>query len=336
MSTLALHNSGKGFTRKLSTFEQLRRFILAMYYRLAAMLLVFFFSSLSTQAAEVTLNRIVAVVNGEMITLHELRMHTASEMAHRGMDPNAPQVEELQREVLDSLINDSLIRQEARRYNVSISHAEAREEVNNIVARTGRTLAHFEAEMKAHGITMEMYTERVQNNLLRMRMSNFMVDRKVFVTSEEISNFYAENREMFQGERTADFSVIVLPERADVQGIYRQITAGTLSFEDAARRYSVEHNAQDGGLIRGVPYARLPPEMQNLLSSLSNGEISRLLRTTGGFYVFRRDAINEARPLTLQEARPHIEEILLAPLREERAREYLQQLRSKAVIDIRL
>jgi peptidyl-prolyl cis-trans isomerase SurA len=307
-----------------------------MRYRLTAVLLVLLFTGLSAQAAELTVNKIVAVVNGEMITLHELRMHTASEIARRKMAPKDPKIEELQRETLDSLINDILIRQEARRFKVSISDAEFKEEMDRSIARTGRTPGQFEAELKTQGITMEMYRERMRNNMLSMRMANFMVDRKVFVTPEEIADYYNNNRNAFQGERTADFSVIMLPERVDVQGIYKQIRAGSISFEDAARKHSAEGNAQDGGLVHGVPYDRLPPEMQKLLSSLSDGGISQLLRTQGGFYVFRRDAIHEARPLSLQEARPHIEEILLAPLREERAKEYIRQLRSKAVIDIRI
>ena len=304
--------------------------------RLAAVLLVFLFTGLSAQAAEVTVNKIVAVVNGEMITLHELRMHTAAEMSRQRVAPGSPEADALEREVLDSLINDILIRQEAGRFKVTISEADARQEVSNAIARTGRTPSQFEADLRSQGLTMEMYNERVRNNMLRMRMSNYMVDRRVFVTAEEIAEFFENNQEMFQGERTADFSVILLPENIDVQGIHRQIRNGTLSFEDAARRHSLEGNAQEGGVIRGVPYDRLPPEMQRLLSSLADGGVSQLLRTSGGFYVFRRDAINEAVPLSFQEARPFIEEILLAPLREERAKAYVQQLRSRAVINIRM
>lgn len=309
---------------------------MSICYRFTAAVLCLFFLNSAVQAAELTVNKIAAVVNGEMITLHDLRMHTAAEMQRRRMDPKSAEVESLRREVLDSLINDILIRQEAKRYKVSVSDAEAREDVNRTIARMGKTPAEFEAELKKQGLTMDMYTERMRNNMLRARMANFMVDRKVFVTPDEVSEYYAKNREKFQGEKTADFSVILLPENADVQGIYKRIKSGGISFADAARQYSSDRNAQDGGRVVGLPYDRLPPEMQKLLSSLSDGGISQPLRTKGGFYVFKRDAIKEARPLTFEEAKPHIEEMLLAPLREERAKDYIQQLRSKAVIDIRL
>ena len=309
---------------------------MSRWYRFAAALLVLLFTGVSVQADEITVNKIAAVVNGEMITLHELRMHTAAEMARRRMDPKDPKIETLRREVLESLINDILLRQEAKRYKVSVSDAEAREETNKAIARTGKTTAQFEAELKAQGIGIEMYTERMRNNMLRSRMANYMVDRKIFVTPDEVADYYAKHPDKFRGEKNVDFAVIMLPENMNAQDIYKQIKTGTISFEDAARKYSADRNAQDGGRVRGVPYDRLPPEMQKLLSSLSNGGLSQLLRTKGGFYLFRRDAMNDAKPLSLQEAKPYIEEILLAPLREERAKEYLQQLRSKAVIDIRL
>ena len=52
--------------------------------------------------------------------------------------------------------------------------------------------------------------------------------------------------------------------------------------------------------------------------------------------IIRRDGMSEGKPLTLQEATPKIEEIIRAPRLEERFKEYTSQLRSKAVIDIRM
>lgn len=305
-------------------------------YRFAAALLFFLYTFTSVHAAELTVNKIAAVVNGEMITLHELRMHTAAEMARRRMPPDDPRAGEVRQEILDSLINDILIRQEAKKYKVSVSEKEAQEETKKAIARTGMRQADFEAELKRQGLTLEMYTERLSNNMIRQRMSNYMIDRKIFVTPEEIEAHYHKNRDKFAGEKTANFSIIMLPEKLDAQGIYKQVKAGDLKFEDAARQYSAERSAEDGGRVTGVPFDRLPPEMQKLLSSLTDGGISPLLRTQGGFVVIRRDVLNDPKPLTLQEATPRIEEILLAPLREERFKDYTSQLRSRAVIDIRI
>lgn len=287
-------------------------------------------------AAEITVNKIAAVVNGEMITLHDLRLHVTAEMARRRMPANDPKVEELQKHVLDSMINDILMRQEAKRFQITIGKSELDEEVRRMVSRSGRSAAQYEEDLKREGVSMDMFRDRIRDSMLRQRIASFMVQRRVFVTAEEVSAYYHNNPEKFKGERTIDFSVIMIPENLDAQRIYQDIKSGRTTFEDAARKYSADRSAQDGGLVSGVPWEKLPVEMKKLLSSLKDGSLSQLFKTRGGFIMFRRGTINEARPLTFEEARPRIEEELRAPLLEERFNEYIAQLRGKAVIDIRI
>ena len=274
-------------------------------------------------------------MNGEMITLHELKMHVAAELARRRMKPDAPGAASMQSDVLDSLINDILIRQEAKRFKVTVGDADVEAEIKNAITRSGIPADKFEPELKRQGISMDMYRERIRNNLLRQRISSYIVQRKVFVTEEEVADYYHSHRAEFSGERIADFSILLLPEKLDAQNIYKQVSSGKISFEDAARQYSADRSAAEGGRVGGAPFDRLPPEMQKLLSSLHDGKLSPLLRTQGGYVVIRRNNIVEARPLTLQEAKPRIEETLLAPLLEERFKDYISQLRGKAVIDVR-
>lgn len=291
----------------------------------------------TAQAAELTVNKIAAVVNGEMITMHELRRHTAVEMARRNIPlKDEAKMETIQREVLDSMINDILIRQEAKRFKVSVSDVEVEGELQKAISRSGVPPDKFDAELKKQGTTRELYKERISDMMLRQRMANFMVTRKVFVKPEEVEEYYQKNKDKMIGEKTADFSIMLMPENLPVKNIYDQIRSGKLSFEDAAKKYSAESSANEGGKITGIPWDRLPPDMHRLLSSLKDGEMSPPLRTQGGFVVIRRDKMTEAKALSFQEAMPRIEETLRAPLLEERFKEYTSQLRSKAVIDIRL
>lgn len=286
--------------------------------------------------AEQSLNRIAAVVNGEMITMHELRMHMNVELARRRMQQNDPKAVELQREVLDSMINDVLMRQEAKRYKVAVSDAEIEAEISRQIKRSGMPFERFEAEMSRQGMTMERYKDQLGKRMLGQRIASHMVARKVFVTPEEVETYYNNNKDEFAGEKTVDFSILMLPAKVNAQAIYKQVTSGKVAFEEVARQHSTDRSAQEGGRVAGIPWDRLPQEMQKLLSSLQDGKMSPLMRTQGGFIVIRRDRITEARPLTFQEAKPRIEEILRAPLLEERFKEFTEQLRSRAVIDIRI
>lgn len=287
--------------------------------------------------AELTVNKIAAVVNGEMITMHELNRHIAMEMARKNIPlKDESKRKEVQADVLDSMINDILIRQEAKRFKVSVSDTEVEGELQKAINRSGIAPDKFDAELKRQGTTRELYKERIGDMLLRQRMANFMVTRKVFVKPEEVEEYYNKNKDKMVGEKTADFSIMLLPEKLPIKDIYEQLRSGKLSFEDAARKYSMDSSAAEGGKISGIPWDRLPPDMHRLLSSLKNGQMSPPLRTQGGFVLIRRDGLTEAKALSFQEAVPRIEETLRAPLLEERFKEYTSQLRSKAVIDIRL
>lgn len=302
-----------------------------------SLLMLFCFAAPAFSAqSQNTVNKIAAVVNGEMVSLHELRVISSQSLAEKGIKPGSPEAEKVQREVLDTIINSILIRQDAKRFNVTVSEAEVRDEMEKIISGSGATQAQFEAELKRQHMTKAQYEERLRNSLLRQRMSMYMIDRKIFVTREEIADYYAKNPSEFAGEKTTDFGIMMLPDNVGPQEIYRQVSSGALSFESAAKKYSAEGSAKEGGLVRDVPWARLPGDMQRLLSSLKDGQLSPLLKTQGGFVIIRRDAIKPPRALSLNEARGRIEEKLRAPLREERFKEYTQQLREKAVIDIRI
>ena len=307
-----------------------------MFYKSIVSLFISLCLCASAHAAQLTVNKIAAVVNGEMITLHELRRYVGAELSRQRIPPNDPQVAEIQTKMLDSMINDILIRQEAKRYSVTVSDADVEEEFRKTLSRSGLSQAKLDEELKKQGSSREVLKKRIANNMLRQRMGEFMIVRKIIVTREEVEEYYKKNPSEFLGTKTADFSILMLPEKLDAQGIYKQVRSGTLSFEDAVTKYSADKSAQSQGRVSGVPWDKLPGDMQKMLSSLTDGQLSPLLRTQGGFVVIRRNQISDAKPLTFKEATPIIEEIIRAPRLEERLKEYTTQLRAKAVIDIRI
>ncbi|MDR2489350.1 MAG: SurA N-terminal domain-containing protein [Desulfovibrio sp.] len=309
---------------------------MSIFCKIAVTFLVSLSFLIAAQASEITLNKIAAVINGEMITLHELRRHLGAELARQRIAPDDPRVPELQSQVLDSMINDILIRQEAKRYKITVSDGEVEAELKKIIARSGMSSEQFAMQMKKEGTTRELLKERLADTLLRQRVSNFMIVRKIIVTKEEVEEYYEKHKSEFSGQKVANFSIIMLPEKLNTQSIYQQLLSGTLSFEEGAAKYSADQSAEQKGHVVGIAWDRLPQDMQKLLSSLKDGQMSPLLRTQGGFVIIRRDGVEDAKPLTLQEATPLIEEIIRAPRLEERFKEYTSQLRSKAVLDIRM
>ena len=210
------------------------------FFRNALLLSCFLFIACAANAAELTVNKIAAVVNGEMITMLELKRHTMAELQRRRIPPNDPKVKGVEREVLESLINDILLRQEAKRYKVTVADAEVEQELQRNLSRSGISADKFDAELKRQGTTRELYKERISNMMLRQRMTTFMISRKVFVTPEEVENYYQQNKSKMVSEKAASFSVILLPEKLPYKKIYDDIKSASLKFDESSRKYSAD------------------------------------------------------------------------------------------------
>lgn len=307
-----------------------------MFRSFAALLIVlsFLFSG-AAMASEITVNKIAATVNGEMITLHELQRQTGAELARQNMAPSDPRAPVIMQSVLEAMINDILIRQEAGRWKITVSDNEVNTEIRNILQRNRISMQAYEQQLSRQGATLAQVKTRIHDTLLRQRMMSLMIARKVVVTKEEISTYYEAHREEFGGQKQVDFSVILFHPGVKAQKIFEDLKSGSIGFEEAAQKYSRDVSAKNGGHIGNVPLARLSPNMRDRFSSMSPGSLI-LEKTEGGDAIFRMNSLSDGKPQTLEEASRQIEEILREPRLQERFREYAQQLRAKAVIDIRI
>ncbi len=301
---------------------------------IASLLLLLF--ALPAKAAEMTINKIAAVVNGEIITLHDLRMRTAMELSRRGLPLDDPRAGELMRQVLDAMISDILLRHEAERFKVTVSDADVENEIEKMVERSKVTRQAFELQVKKQGSDMELLRENIHNGLLRQKMINFMIARKVVVTDDEVKKYYDDNPGEFSGQKTVDISLIVFAQNVKAEGIYKKIKSGELSFEAAVKSYSIDKSSEIDGRISSIPWDALTPDMRTAIDALSPGDVSNLLRMGDNSILVRLNAVDEGRPVTFEEARPGIEQKLREPKMQERFVEYSNQLRSKAVVDVRI
>ena len=287
-------------------------------------------------AAEVTVNKIAAVVNGEMITLHTLRNYTKVELARQKISEDDPRVPELMRQILEAMINDILLRQDAARYKVTITDNEVDTEVRNILKNNRTTQAAFEAELIQQGTSLAILKERIRDSLLRKRMISLMIARKVVITKDEIATYYEAHKDEFSGDKFADFSVIIFGPNVKAQGIYDQLKSGSIAFDEAARQYSIDASAKNGGYVGRVPWKRVPEGLKKVLSNTQEGGITPLITSDGKTAVIRLNSLGENGSQTLELASERIESILREPRMQERFKEYNQQLRSKDVVDILL
>lgn len=333
-------------TARLSAGGPGREEIALKYIRCCMALFFFLAAPLSAVAASpempesIVVNKIAAVVNGEIITLHELRQHSSGEFVRMGLNPSDPtnrrQVEEVMSRVLTVMIDDMLLRQEAERLQIKVNDTEIDNELRKLVQRNQTTMQDFETRVAAQGGTMDMVRERLRNSILSQRIIGAMIARKAVVTSEEIHSYYTEHQNEFQAEKSVDVSLIVFSPTSNASEITNKIINGSLSFEEAARKYSEGPAPDNGGNLGMIRWDDLAPPIRAQVVNLSPGHVSDIFQINTRDCLIKLNDTQSGRHMTLEEATPEIERILREPRLQERFAEYTQQLRSRAVIDIRL
>ena len=290
--------------------------------------------------ADEVVDRIVAVVNGKIVTLfdvdQQLKGYTQKFEGRSMTAAEEKNLEQLKKKVLMQMVNDLLLEDEAVRLQMTVSDVEVKNQVEAFKKQHGITEEQFLDQLKLQGMTRKDYEKKVQNDIMRQRLIGAMVRRKVVVTEDEMTGYYGTHKEDFSREKKVDLALILADAGVDLKDVRAKIIAGDLSFADAAAQYSHGPGAKQGGELGVVGWADLGDAWKDALRGLSKGDISKPFDLNGdqAILLVREYASGEA--LSFDEVKNSIRDILYRPRIEKRYQEYMNGLRSKAVVDIRL
>lgn len=288
------------------------------------------------------LNKVAAVVNGQVITMFDLQKESVPELMRARINPNDPAqakaMNAILSKVLDLMVMDILIAQEAKRLKVTASSSEVDNELKRMMLTRNLTKEQFEAQLAQQKIPLASIRSNIEKNLLRQKIMAMEVGRRVVVTPDEIKDYYNAHKDGIFNRNGLHMGLLVYAPKANASAIASQIKSGALSFEDASAKYSIAPNKDKGGDMGPVEWDRLNPEWEGRLAKMKPGDVTEIFDLQGHkaqVHLFRPGGGAE-KPLSLEEATPQIDAILRQPKAKERFEDYSRQLREKAVIDIRL
>lgn len=293
------------------------------------------------QAQAATLNKVAAVVNGQMISAYDVLAAAKPELIKNKVNPDNPaqqqQTDRILRAVLDGMIMDILIGQEAERMKITVANSEVDAEIARVMQQSKLPKAQFEQQLKREGLSVDGLRERVRKTILRQKLMGMMVGRKVVVTPEEIAAYYEEHKSEMRSNTTLRMALLVYPPNVNALEYAAKIKKGVVSFEDVVRKLSVGPNREGGGDVGPVLTGKLNPEWRARLARLSPGGVSEIFTIEGRSAQVKLLRAPEGGEMQdLAAATPAIENILREPRLQERFVEYTDQLRKKAMIDIRM
>ena len=285
-------------------------------------------------------NRVIAVINGDIITKFELNQRMRPFLDQiKGKELNEAEQEAvrgLQKKMLDQMIDDILLEQEIEKIDIEVTEAEIENRIRTMRQKLdaqGQTLDDF---LSLEGYDLEELKSRIRDEILKHKLVGFWVRRKVVVTREEIENYYEENKAEYQRERRVAVRLIVPAESQPTDELRRRIVQGELSFDEAADIYSQGPGVGEGGYIGFLNWKDLAPEWKDALSGLESGDISRPFVTQGREALLQVVEIESGEAPPLEEVREEIKDEIFEKKYSERLDEYIGGLREKAVIDIKI
>jgi peptidyl-prolyl cis-trans isomerase SurA len=246
----------------------------------------------------IAVDRVVAVVNDEAITLNELRDRLATvsrQLRSRGTPLPASEV--LEKQLLERLIVDRLQMQFAKESGVRVPDAELDAAMRRIADNNRLSLAEFRDALVRDGIEWRRFREDIREEITLARLREREVENRIVVSDGEIDNYLAHPEQANQTAMVALGHIIVrVPEQADPARLEKlraraeealvRIRAGE-DFGKVAASYSEAPDALAGGVIEPRPTDRLPTLYAEAVAKLQPGDTSGILRSPAGFHIVK-------------------------------------------------
>jgi len=321
------------------------------YYIICFFCFCMFGFSLVTKAesAEVV-DRIVAVVNEDIITLFELNRlfkPYAEKIRALGysIDKEHRMLFKVREDVLKQLIDQKLKDQETKRFKIKISEKDIDQTIERIKETYFYTDEDLRAALSKDGLTMEEYRERIKEQILRTRLVNIKVKSKIVITKEDIKSYYEDHQDKYGGEKkyhlyniinkvlplTNEKEKLKIKERMD--SILQELNEGK-SFETMVKNYSELYLGTEGGDLGLFGLDELSPQLRNTIKEMKAGEFTPVLNTDQGFQIFLVKEIVQTSGKPLEDVSPEIEGILFNEIVEKKYQSWLEDLREQSVIKI--
>ena len=163
-------------------------------------------------------DRIVAVVNDEVITAHELRSRTAiSEMQLRRQKIQPPPRDVLERQVLERMIVDRAQLQLARETGVRVDDGTVNAAIGRVAESNGLTVPALRQRLEADGLSFNQFREDIRQDIILSRLREREVDNRIQISESELDNFVAEQAGVSADAQEVNLAQILLrvPENAD-------------------------------------------------------------------------------------------------------------------------
>jgi peptidyl-prolyl cis-trans isomerase SurA len=295
---------------------------------------------------DVTLDRIVAVVEDDVIMQSELDYRldmVKQQIRSRGNFP--PPDSALIPQVMERLVVERLQLQQASRMGIRIDDITLNEAMEGIARENRMTLPEFRERLVAEGIDYQRFREQIRDEMAISQLRRRQVDNRIQVSEQEIDDLIASESGAIDRDVEYRLSHILIPLRegatpADIQAareraetVRKRALEEDQDFAQLAVSESGGQHALEGGDLGWRSAAQVPTLFARSVVLMREGEVSEVIRSPSGFHIIKLEERRGGERAFITQT--HARHILISPtavLSDEHARERLASLRQRILM----
>jgi peptidyl-prolyl cis-trans isomerase SurA len=271
-----------------------------------------------------SVDSIVASVDGEPITSHDVKVFSASNAAAAAQAGGAaPSLPEDPQAVLKALITQRLLQEESQKYADRVTDDEINNFIQNMEQKGNITEDQLRAQLQSQGVTYDEFRNTVRKQVQAMAMIDKEVRQKILITDAQVEAYYKEHPDEFtiRAEKYQLAQIwIAVPANAppdQVEGarkqaedLHKKAVKGA-DFGDLARQFSNDDSKSKGGELGEFSPGELNDSIAAAIAKLKAGDISDVVHTQYGFHIIKVEAHQKPGSQSLADVKPQIREKLL-------------------------
>ncbi len=295
-------------------------------------------------------DRIVAIVNDEVISLYELDQAMQPYIDQVRNARYAPDVErqltfEVRGKILNEMINEKLADQELKRQKISVTEKEVDGAIERIKESRSLTDEDLRNALSAQGLAYDEFRRQTRQQILRAKLANREVRSKIVITEQDIQAYYDRNKDQYAGEKKYRLRNVFLrvaafasdadrqAARGKLEAVRAQLAAGRPLAEitNTALDPDVPVESDDLGFFK---LDDLSPQLRETIAGMRAGELTRVLEAPFGYQVLMVEEVVDTAGKTPAEAAKEIEDKLFNQIVDQKYQSWVQDLRDRAHIKI--
>jgi peptidyl-prolyl cis-trans isomerase SurA len=298
---------------------------------------------LKAPSSPLLIDRVVAIVNREVITASELARREKqflTNLTRQNIAP--PSAAVLREQVLDRMINDRAMLQLARETGIRVDDATLDRSINRIADQNGLSVSGLRNQLESEGISFAAFRQDIREEIILTRLREREVDNRLQISDSEVDTFLAAQGQSIQRIEEIKLAQILVrvsenatkEELASAQAKVKRIEDALRdpkAFAAVAKEFSDSPDRDQGGSLGWRPPDRLPTLFLDAVRGLTPGQVSKAVRSANGFHILQledRRSTLRTQEVSVHRAR-HILVRVDAQVSEEVARRRILDIRRR-------